>query len=35
MTTAENIAAEVRGLTIHLVGSAITRDYCIVSNDVA
>ena len=28
MTTAEDIAAEIRGLTIHLVGSAITRDHC-------
>ena len=27
MTTAEDIAAEIRGLTVHLVGSAITRDY--------
>ena len=27
MTTAEHIAAEIRGLIVHLVGSAITRDY--------
>ena len=27
MTTAENVAAEVRGLTVHLVESAIIRDY--------
>ena len=27
MTTAEHVAAEIRGLTVHLVGSAIIRDY--------